>query len=83
VVSLPYFLANQSSLDQNPHGFDNLGDASLITAHLDKLDDPHIKSITILDNNQVAPSVKQLTSDARAIGESQERQLIARAARSR
>ena len=69
VVSVPYFLANQSSLDQNPHGFDNLGDASLITAHLDKLDDPHIKSITILDNNQVAPAVKQLTSDARGIGE--------------
>ena len=68
VVSVPYFLAHQSSLDQNPHGFDILADASLITADLHKLDDPHIKSIVVLDNNQVAPSVQQLTSDATAIG---------------
>ena len=68
VVSVPYFLAHQSSLDQNPHGFDILGDASAITADLDQLDDSHINSIIILDNNQVAPSVRQLTSDATAIG---------------
>jgi hypothetical protein len=68
VVSVPYFLAHQSSLDQNPRRFDILADASLITANLHKLDDPHIKSIVILDNNQGAPSVKQLTSDATAIG---------------
>ena len=69
VVSVPYFLAHQSSLDQNPNGFDILADASQITANLNKLDNSHINSIVILDNNQVAPSVQQLTSDVEAIGE--------------
>jgi hypothetical protein len=67
VVSVPYFLANQSSLDQTPGGFEILGAASLITANLDQLDDQHINSITIFNNKQIAPSVQQLTSDATPI----------------
>jgi hypothetical protein len=68
VVSVSYFLANQSSLDQTPGGFDILAAASIITTDLDKLDDEHINHIVVLDNNQVAPSVQQLAGDASAIG---------------
>ncbi len=71
VVSVPYFLANQSSLDQTPGGFHILAVASEISGYLNQLNDLHIKSITILDNGEVAPSVQQLTSDATAIGELQ------------
>ena len=68
VVSVSDFLANQATLDQTPGGFDILDSAAAITASLDQLDDPHINSITILDNGQVGASVQQLTSDATAIG---------------
>ena len=81
VVSVATFLADQSSLDQTPGGFDILDTAAAITANLDQLNDPHIDVITILDNGQVGASVQQLTSDATAIGKLQERQLLARAAR--
>ncbi len=68
VVSVSTFLANQSSLDQTPGGFDILDGAGAITANLDQLDDPNIDVIAILDNGQVGASVQQLTSDATAIG---------------
>ena len=65
------FLANQSSLDQTPGGFDILDTAGAITASLDQLDDPNINVITILDNGQVDATVQQLTTDATAIGKLQ------------
>ncbi len=68
VVSVSTFLADQSTLDQTPGGFDILDTAAAITVSLDQLDDPHINSITILDSGPVGPSVQQLTSDATAIG---------------
>ena len=71
VVSVSTFLANQSSLDQTPGGFDILDTAAAITASLDQLDDPNINVITILDNGQVDATVQQLTTDATAIGKLQ------------
>ena len=71
VVSVSTFLANQSSLDQTPGGFDILDTAAAITANLDQLDDPNINVITILDNDQVDATVQQLTTDATAIGKLQ------------
>jgi hypothetical protein len=68
VVSVSTFLANQSSLDQTPGGFDILDSAGAITASLDQLDDSNINVITILDNGQVDATVQQLTTDATAIG---------------
>jgi hypothetical protein len=71
VVSVSTFLANQSSLDQTPGGFDILDTAAAITASLDQLDDPNINVITILDNGQVDATVQQLATDATAIGKLQ------------
>ncbi len=71
VVSVATFLADQSSLDQTPGGFDILDTASAISTSLDQLNDPNIDVITILGNGQVAASVRQLTTDATAIGKLQ------------
>ena len=71
VVSVATFLADQSSLDQTPGGFDILDTASAISTSLDQLNDPNIDVITILGNGQVDASVRQLTTDATAIGKLQ------------
>ena len=71
VVSVATFLADQSSLDQTPGGFDILDTAGAISTNLDQLNDPNIDVITILDNGQVDASVQQLTTDATAIGKLQ------------
>ena len=71
VVSVSTFLADQSTLDQTPGGFDILDSAANITANLDQLNDPHIDAITISDNGNVGASVQQLTTDATAIGKLQ------------
>ena len=65
------FLANQSTLDGTPGGFDILDTAGDITANLDQLNDSHIDAITISDNGNVVSSVQQLTTDATAIGKLQ------------
>ena len=71
VVSVSTFLADQSTLDETPGGFDILDSAANITASLDQLNDPHIDAITISDNGNVGASVQQLTTDATAIGKLQ------------
>ena len=47
VVSVATFLADRSSLDQTPGGFDISDTAANITANLDQLNDPNIDVITI------------------------------------
>ena len=71
VVSVSTFLADQSTLDGTPGGFDILDTAADITANLDQLNDPHIDAIVISDNGNVGASVQQLTTDATAIGKLQ------------
>ena len=44
-VSVSTFLANQSTLDQIPGGFEIMDRAATITANLDQLNDPHIDAI--------------------------------------
>ena len=65
---MPTYLADQPSLDQTPGGFEVLALASEISGYLNRLNDTHINSITILDNGQVGLSVQQLTTDKTAIG---------------
>ena len=62
------FLADQSTLDKTPGGFDISDTAANITANLDQLNDPNIDAIVVSDDGQVGASVQQLTSDAAAIG---------------
>ena len=72
VYSVSTFLADQSTLDQIPGGFDILDSAANITANLDQLnDDSHIDAIAISDNGNVGASIQQLTTDATAIGKLQ------------
>ena len=71
VYSVSKFLADQSTLDQTPGGFDILDSAAHITANLDQLNDPHIDAIVISDNGNVGASVQQLTTDETAIGKLQ------------
>ena len=68
VASVSKFLADKSTLDQIPGGFDILDGAASITAVLDQLTDKHIDAIVISNNGNVGASVQQLTSDKRAIG---------------
>ena len=68
VVSVPMFLANKSSLDQTPAASTFLALRATLRRTSISSTNSHINSITILDNNLVAPSVQQLTSDAKAIG---------------
>ena len=68
VVSVSKFLADQSTLDGTPGGFDILDSAGAITANLDQLSDSHIDAIVISNNGNVVSSVQQLTTDATAIG---------------
>ena len=67
VYSVATFLADQSTLDKIPGGFDILDSAANITASLDQLNDPHIDEITISDNGNIGASIQQLTTDATAI----------------
>jgi hypothetical protein len=67
-VSVSTFLADKSTLDKMPGGFDILDLAAAITTDLDQLSDPNIDAITISDNAEVSPDVQQLTTDATAIG---------------
>jgi hypothetical protein len=69
VVSVSTFLADKSTLDKMPGGFDILDLAAAITIDLDHLSDPNIDAIT--DNAEVGPDVQQLTTDATAIGKLQ------------
>jgi Protein of unknown function (DUF3383) len=71
VASVSKFLADKSTLDGTPGGFDILDGAASITANLDQLNDPHIDAIVISNNRHVVSSVQQLTTDARAIGDLQ------------
>ena len=71
VVSVSKFLADQSTLDQIPGGFDILDGAAHITTNLDQLNDSHIDAIVISNNGNVGASVQQLTTDATAIGKLQ------------
>ena len=50
VVSVSTFLADQSTLDKMPGGFDILDLAAAITTDLDQLSDPNIDAIVISDN---------------------------------
>ena len=70
-MSVSTFLADKSTLDGTPGGFDILDSAADITANLDQLNDPHIDAIVISDNGNVVSSVQQLTTDATAIGKLQ------------
>jgi hypothetical protein len=67
VYSVSYFLANQTTLDGTPGGFDILDTAGAITANLDQLNDSNIDAIAISDNGNVGVSVQQLTTGAMAI----------------
>ncbi len=81
VVSVSTFLADQSTLDGTPGGFDILATASAIMAGLDQLNDPHIDAITISDNGEVGACRSAI--DDRRDGDRQaaERQPFPRAAR--
>ena len=68
VVSAATFLADRSALDKIVGGFDVSATAANVAADLDRLDDPNISTITILDNGPITASVAQLTTDATAIG---------------
>ena len=81
VYSVSTFLADQSTLDQTPGGFDILDTGAHITANLDPLDDAHIDEIVVSDNGEVGASIQQLTTDKTAIGKLAERQPFPRAAR--
>ena len=70
-VSVSTFLADQPALDQIAGGFSILDVAGAIRANLDQLDDPKIDAILLSDNGQVVSSVRQLTTDAAAIGKLQ------------
>ena len=72
VYSVSTFLANQTTLDQTPGGFDILDSAANITANLDRLNgDLKIDTIAISDNGNVGVSIQQLTTDKTAIGKLQ------------
>jgi hypothetical protein len=72
VVSVAYFLANQSTPDQTAGGFDIADTAANITANLDALNaDPNIGSIALTDGGTLTLtlSIEEALNDTRALSE--------------